>query len=107
MRKLFTFTRAQRRRTTQRWLLGSFVLGAAAVLIPGLAISTFGHPASSAPTAPTEVQAGMALTRTPTPVACSDFDNQWEAQAFLQTQKVADRHRLDDDRDGVACEQLP
>lgn len=104
MRKLFTLTRAQRR---QRWLLASFGLGAAAVILPGLAISAMSPPQRSAPKPIVQAQETLALTRTAAHADCSDFDNQWEAQAFLQTQKAADRHLLDEDRDGIACERLP
>jgi hypothetical protein len=38
---------------------------------------------------------------------CADFATQAEAQAFFEAQKPGDRHRLDDDRDGRACEWNP
>jgi hypothetical protein len=105
MRKLFTYSRAERR--SQRWLFASFGLGAAAVLIPGLAFTTFGQSGGHTPKVLTDIREPLALTRAAARMDCSSFDNQWEAQAFLQTQNVADRHLLDDDRDGVACENLP
>lgn len=39
---------------------------------------------------------------------CSDFSNQAEAQRFFENQggPVRDPHRLDRDRDGIACETL-
>ena len=40
---------------------------------------------------------------------CSDFDTWSEAQAFYKAAggPETDRHRLDSDRDGIACETLP
>ncbi|MGR3483908.1 MAG: excalibur calcium-binding domain-containing protein [Paracoccaceae bacterium] len=38
---------------------------------------------------------------------CSDFRTQAEAQAFFEANRPGDPHRLDRDRDGVACESLP
>lgn len=40
---------------------------------------------------------------------CSDFDSQKEAQAFYEAAggPEKDPHRLDPDRDGIACESLP
>lgn len=40
---------------------------------------------------------------------CSDFRTQQEAQAFFISQggPASDPHKLDQDRDGVACESLP
>jgi hypothetical protein len=40
---------------------------------------------------------------------CGDFDTQVEAQAFFEAAggPESDRHRLDGDRDGVACASLP
>jgi micrococcal nuclease len=38
---------------------------------------------------------------------CSDFKTQKEAQAFFDQFAPADLHRLDEDGDGVACEDLP
>jgi hypothetical protein len=35
---------------------------------------------------------------------CADFATQAEAQAFFRSQGPGDPHRLDDDRDGRACE---
>ena len=37
---------------------------------------------------------------------CSDFDTQYEAQEFYREEGPGDRHRLDRDRDGRACEVL-
>jgi len=40
---------------------------------------------------------------------CADFDTQKEAQAFYEAAGGPDKdpHRLDPDKDGVACESLP
>ena len=40
---------------------------------------------------------------------CGDFATQAEAQAFFEAAggPDSDRHRLDGDKDGVACESLP
>lgn len=40
---------------------------------------------------------------------CPDFQNRTEAQAFFESQggPAEDPHRLDQDRDGLACESLP
>jgi len=40
---------------------------------------------------------------------CSDFSTQKEAQAFFESNggPANDPHRLDQDKDGVACETLP
>lgn len=37
---------------------------------------------------------------------CSDFSSQPEAQAFFEANQPGDPHRLDRDRDGIACETL-
>jgi hypothetical protein len=39
---------------------------------------------------------------------CEDFSSQREAQAFFEGQggPVNDRHNLDRDRDGIACESI-
>lgn len=37
---------------------------------------------------------------------CSDFVSQEQAQAFFEKSKPGDRHGLDEDGDGVACETL-
>lgn len=73
---------------------------------------------SSTPTTPTEI----APTATPTPAPtmaptpsevenrnCSDFDTWQEAQDFFLAEggPEEDPHRLDRNRDGVACESLP
>jgi len=40
---------------------------------------------------------------------CSDFNTQKEAQAFFESKggPQKDKHGLDRDKDGVACETLP
>jgi endonuclease YncB( thermonuclease family) len=38
---------------------------------------------------------------------CSDFDTQAEAQRFFEAEGPGDRHNLDGDGDGRACESLP
>jgi len=40
---------------------------------------------------------------------CSDFSTQKEAQAFFELSggPARDPHKLDQDKDGVACEALP
>lgn len=38
---------------------------------------------------------------------CSDFSTHEEAQRFFEAQGSSDPHRLDRDKDGVACETLP
>lgn len=37
---------------------------------------------------------------------CSDFSTQREAQQFYEANGPGDPHRLDRDKDGVACESL-
>jgi len=37
---------------------------------------------------------------------CGDFQTWQEAQSFFETAKPGDPHRLDGDRDGIACESL-
>lgn len=37
---------------------------------------------------------------------CSDFRSQREAQKFFDANRPGDRHRLDRDNDGIACEVL-
>ncbi len=38
---------------------------------------------------------------------CRDFATQAQAQAFYERFAPRDPHRLDRDRDGLACEALP
>lgn len=40
---------------------------------------------------------------------CSDFSTQKEAQAFFESKggPSSDPHKLDRDKDGIACETLP
>ena len=38
---------------------------------------------------------------------CGDFKTHTEAQAFYESQRKGDPHRLDSDKDGIACESLP
>ena len=38
---------------------------------------------------------------------CSDFATRGEAQAFFNAQGPGDPHRLDEDKDGLACELDP
>jgi hypothetical protein len=38
---------------------------------------------------------------------CGDFATQAEAQAFFEAAGPSDPHRLDGERNGVACESLP
>ena len=57
----------------------------------------------------TSVPGQRQVTGRPTPPVrgdrdCSDFATRGEAQAFFIAQGPGDPHRLDDDRDGVACE---
>ena len=37
---------------------------------------------------------------------CRDFSSQKEAQKFFEANQPGDRHRLDKDNDGIACEVL-
>ena len=37
---------------------------------------------------------------------CSDFKTQPDAQAFYEAHQPSDPHRLDRDKDGIACEAL-
>lgn len=37
---------------------------------------------------------------------CRDFSSQAEAQRFFEANQPGDRHRLDEDNDGIACEVL-
>ena len=83
-------------------------------------------PAAAVPTPPPASQAPTAAPReaTPTPESsapgtkydpdgpdrnCSDFDTWAEAQAFYEAAggPESDRHRLDRDGNGIACESLP
>ena len=79
---------------------------------------------TSTPTATPSPTPTLTPTATPTPTPgavelkydpagpdrnCSDFDTWAEAQAFYEAAggPEMDRHRLDNDRNGVACESLP
>lgn len=71
-------------------------------------------PAATATPTPTPVPTATAApTMTPTPPFedrnCSDFDTWQEAQDFFLAEggPEEDPHRLDRNRDGVACESLP
>lgn len=52
-------------------------------------------------TSPESLGIGVAPDRD-----CRDFSSQQEAQKFFEANKPGDRHRLDEDNDGIACEVL-
>jgi hypothetical protein len=50
---------------------------------------------------PSSLGIGVTLDRD-----CRDFSARQEALDFFETNKPGDRHRLDDDNDGIACERF-
>ena len=67
-----------------------------------------GAPGSSSSTATPTVRPTVTQTRTVDDRNCSDFDTWQEAQDFFEDEGGPDQdpHRLDQDRDGVACKSL-
>jgi hypothetical protein len=87
-------------------MAASFALGAlCAIVAPNLALSTIDPPPLDSAGADIEHLTRSARARPD--VDCADFDNQAEAQAFMLAAGSGDPHRLDADKDGIACERLP
>lgn len=105
MRKARLFNLARKRHSAVRWSIAGFAVATVALFAAPDMASTIGRSTQLAATpAPHGARsAEPKLTR----VSCSDFDNQAEAQAFLASHTVNDPHRLDADKDGLICEQLP
>ncbi len=84
----------------------------------GIACQSLPGSPSSAPEStpiptPTSVPTTRTPTETPTPESedthnCSDFDTWSEAQSFFESEggPGSDPHRLDRDKDGIACQSL-
>lgn len=74
------------------------------LVVPVLALALFGS-ATAAQGAPTSAQPSLARFYDRD---CSDFATQAQAQRFYKRHNPRrDPHRLDADRDGIACESLP
>ena len=82
------------------------VLGALALATTSAAAATPRTEVSGKAHVEAELSYAVQKTRfgLPSVTDCSDFRTQAEAQRWLLP---GDPHRLDDDRDGVACERLP
>ncbi len=82
--------------------------GIACESLPGAPGSATPTPESKAPT-PTPGTANTVYDPDGPDRNCSDFDTWEDAQAFYEAEggPETDRHRLDHDGDGVACESLP
>ena len=88
-------------------------------LLAGCERSPAPAPAAALSTAPAQAFASPVPTPSPEPAPvtarttrdhdCADFASHAEAQGFYEAHGGPDRdpHRLDRDRDGLACETLP
>jgi hypothetical protein len=105
MRNVYIFRRPRRRRAL-RWTATALLLGVLALIFaPSIAISTIDDSARQG--ASLAMQGTVTLTP-PGAIAdidCTDLKTQTDAQTFFERQGPGDRHRLDRDHDGVACEQ--
>jgi hypothetical protein len=105
MRKARLFNQARKRHSAVRWGLAGFAVATVALFAAPDMASTIGRSTQLAAVAPPvarSVEQPKAIR-----ISCSDFDNRAEAQAFLAAHTVSDPHRLDADKDGLVCEQLP
>jgi hypothetical protein len=88
-----------------RWGIAGFAVATVALFAAPDMASTIGRSTQMAAVTPPTVRSAeqpKAIT-----VSCSDFNDRAEAQAFLASHTVSDPHRLDADKDGRVCEQLP
>lgn len=108
MRKARLFNQARKRHSAVRWGIAGFAVATVALFAAPDIASTLGRSTRLAAVAPpVTANARSAEQAKAIRINCSDFDNQAEAQAFLAAHTVSDPHRLDADRDGLVCEQLP
>ena len=81
------------------------------VTIEGGGITTEIAPTATSPAWPPSIESGREVGYDPfgPDRNCGDFDNWQEAQRFYEAAggPTTNRHRLDADRDGIACESLP
>ena len=64
-------------------------------------------PVVTAIVASVAISASGSATAQPGDRDCSDFRTQGEARRFYEANGPGDPHRLDRDKDGIACESLP
>ena len=108
MRKARLFNLARKRHSAVRWGIAGFAVATVALFAAPDMASTIGRTTQLAAAVPMAQHATRhAEQPRVTRISCSDFDNQAEAQAFLAAHTVSDPHRLDADKDGLVCEQLP
>jgi hypothetical protein len=109
MRKARLFNLARKRHSAVRWGIAGFAVATVALFAAPDMASTIGRTTQLAAVVPAAPQRTVHNAEQPrvSRISCSDFDNQAEAQAFLAAHTVNEPHRLDADRDGLVCEQLP
>ena len=107
MRKARLFNLARKRHSAVRWGIAGFAVATVALFAAPDMASTLGRSMQVAAVVPQAAHNTRSAEPKVTRVSCSDFDNQAEAQAFLAAHTVSDPHRLDADKDGRVCEQLP
>jgi len=107
MRKARLFNLARKRHSAARWGLAGLAVATVALFAAPDMASTIGRSTQLAAVVPPATHSARNAEPKLIRVSCSDFDNQAEAQAFLAAHTVSDPHRLDADKDGLVCEQLP
>jgi Excalibur calcium-binding domain len=99
MGQVVRFRRQRGRRSEPRARFAPWLPIGALLGIGLIGAYTYGLPGGSAE--------GMFNRLTTPDRDCADFATQAEAQAFFRAQGPGDRHRLDEDGDGRACELNP
>jgi hypothetical protein len=108
MRKTRLFNQARKRHSLVRWGIAGFAVATVALFAAPDMASTIGRSTQMAAVAtPVAHTVRSAEQAKAIRVSCSDFNDRAEAQAFLAAHTVSDTHRLDADKDGLVCEQLP
>jgi hypothetical protein len=107
MRKTRLFSLARKRHSAVRWGIAGFAVATVALFAAPDMASTIGRSTRLAAAVPPVSHSTRAEAPKAARISCSDFDNQAEAQAFLAAHTVSEPHRLDADKDGLICEQLP
>jgi hypothetical protein len=107
MRKGRLFNQARNRHSAVRWGMAGFAVATVALFAAPDMASTIGRSTQVAAVTPPVAHIARSEQPKAIRVSCSDFNDRAEAQAFLAAHTVNDAHRLDADKDGLVCEQLP